>query len=80
MTFYTIVLRMKKVMERQLDQSQSGFRRGRSIHDHFFMVKQLAKDTNKTIYVAFIDIEKAFERVTRNETENSLKNRNVINK
>ena len=81
---YELILeqRLKKV-KRQLDQSQSGFRKGRSIRDHIFTVKQLAekvKDTNKTIYVAFIDFEKAFDGVTRNEIKNRVKNRNVNNK
>ena len=43
------------------------------------MVEQLvekAKDMNKTIHVEFIHIERAFDRVPKNE----IRNRNVNNK
>ena len=78
---YAIILeqRLKKVVERQLDQSHTGFQKGRSIHDHILMIKQSAekaKDTNKTIYVAFIAFVKPLGKVPRNE----IKNRNVNNK
>ena len=75
--------RIRRIIEPQLDQSQSGFRKGRSIQDHIFTIKQLterAKITSKNIYAAFIDIEKAFDRVPRSAINESMVKRNISTK
>ena len=42
---------------------QGGFRRGRGCADQTFIEKYMAKD--KDVYFAFLDLEKAYDRVDR---------------
>ncbi|XP_030766848.1 uncharacterized protein LOC115890687 [Sitophilus oryzae] len=75
--------RLKGDTDELLDQAQSDFRKGRSVQDHIFTLKQMAeriKVTGKNIYVAFLDIEKAFVRVPRQVVCDSLKKRSVHSK
>lgn len=73
--------RLKEVVEGQLEEPQSGFRKGRSVQDHIFTIKQLVeKNTNNNIYLAFIDLEKAFDSVPRKIVWNSLRRRGVAEK
>lgn len=72
--------RLQSIIEIQLEEPQSGFRKGRGIQDHIFTLKQIIeKNPNSKIHVAFIDIEKAFDSIPRNEIWNSLRKRNVDN-
>ena len=51
-----------------IDDSQFGFVPGRGTTDAIFVVRQLQEKylaANKRFYMAFIDLEKAFDRVTR---------------
>lgn len=67
--------RMRNITESLMQQSQSGFRRGGSIQDHIFILKQLTeqtKSTGKKICVPFLDIEKALDRVPRDKAFNSV--------
>ena len=51
-----------------IDDSQFGFVPGRSTTDAIFVVRQLQEmylAANKRLYMAFVDLEKAFDRVTR---------------
>ena len=64
-------------------EPQSGFRKGRSTQDHIFTIKELITKTlqqGKRSYIAFIDLEKAFDRVPRNKIWISLKDRGVNDK
>jgi hypothetical protein len=75
--------KLKRYTETTLDEAQSGFRRGRSVHDHIFTIKQLIQKalTSKSKgYFAFIDMEKAFDRVRRETIWESLTKRRVNNK
>lgn len=75
--------RLKQKVEHTLEEVQSGFRPGRSIQDHIFTLRQIINKTNETgkrLYLAFLDLEKAFDRVPRAAIWESLKNRNVSNK
>lgn len=73
--------RLKIQIETQLEDTQSGFRKGRGVQDHIFTIKQIMeKRGNKNIYMAFIDLEKAFDSVSRKEIWESLKRRGVNKK
>ena len=50
-----------------IDDSQFGFVPGRGTTDAIFVVRQLREylATNKRFYMAFVDLEKAFDRVIR---------------
>ena len=51
-----------------IDDSQFGFIPGRGITDAIFVVGQLQEKylaANKRLYMAFVDLDKAFDRVTR---------------
>ena len=64
-----------KVLERivdglmvSIDNSQFGFVPGRSTTDAIFVVRQLQEKylaANKRLYMAFVDLEKAFDRIPR---------------
>ena len=66
---------IKRVIEKiiregiSIDDMQFGFMRGRGTTDAIFILRQLQeKDLakNKKLYFAFVDLEKAFDRVPRN--------------
>ena len=46
-----------------IDDSQFGFIPGRGTIDAIFVVRQLYLAANKRLYMAFVDLEKAFDRV-----------------
>ena len=58
-----------------INDAQAGFRKGRSTIDHIFTLhaaieKHLLKNTK--LYVAFVDFQKAYDRVNRNVLWNVL--------
>uniref|UniRef100_A0A1Y1M0F5 Reverse transcriptase domain-containing protein n=2 Tax=Photinus pyralis TaxID=7054 RepID=A0A1Y1M0F5_PHOPY len=72
--------RLRTQIEEQLADTQSGFRKGRSVQDHIFSIKQMiekSKMQNSEIYMAFLDLEKAFDRVPRSVIWKSLTQRKV---
>ncbi|XP_031358768.1 uncharacterized protein LOC116182371 [Photinus pyralis] len=72
--------RLRIQIEEQLADTQSGFRKGRSVQDHIFSIKQMiekSKMQNSEIYMAFLDLEKAFDRVPRSVIWKSLTQRKV---
>ena len=49
-------------------EEQCGFRSGRGCVDQVFVMKQMSEkfvDKSKCLYVAFLDLEKAYDRVDR---------------
>ena len=51
-----------------MEEEQSGFREGRGCADQIFTVRCLSKkylEKYKDVYVAFMDLEKAYDRVYR---------------
>ena len=55
---------------------QSGFRRGRGCTDQIFIVRQTCEKylgKGKDVYFAFLDLEKAYDRVDRDAVWNVLR-------
>lgn len=68
--------RLRPILEQQLSDSQMGFRKNRSCTDAIFTLKQLAEkaiEYDQNLCVAFIDQEKAFDRVNREQLWKTLK-------
>ena len=67
--FAKIVLnRLQKLGDRVYPESQCGFRRNRSTVDMIFSLRQLqekCREQQKPLYIAFIDLTKAFDLVSR---------------
>lgn len=75
--------KLKNIIEPTLIESQSGFRKGRSVQDHIFTIKQIIDKTKMkrgTAYMAFIDLEKAFDKVPRTLVWEILENKGVDKK
>lgn len=75
--------RLKIILEPQLAEPQSGFRPGRNTQDHIFTIKQIIEKKqpqNKNIYLAFIDLQKAFDTVPREKVWKGLQEKGINNK
>lgn len=75
--------RLKEQIEHTLSEAQSGFRKGRSAQDHIFTLQQIIrkkKEKSKSVYLAFLDMEKAFDRVPRKKIWESLHRRGADGK
>ena len=65
-----LLIRLQKLASRVYPESQCGFRAGRSTIDMIFSVCQLqekCREQGMPLYVAFIDLTKAFDLVSRKE-------------
>lgn len=63
-----LLARLQKLAEQVYPESQCGFRAGRSTADMIFSVRQLqekCREQNMPLYLAFIDLTKAFDTVSR---------------
>ena len=63
-----ILMRLQKLAERVYPESQCGFRAGRSTIDMVFSLRQLqekSREQQMPPYIAFIDLKKAFDLVSR---------------
>ena len=63
-----ILKRLQRLAERILPESQCGFRAGRSTTDMIFTLRQLqekCREQDKPLHIAFIDLTKAFDTVSR---------------
>ncbi|XP_031340877.1 uncharacterized protein LOC116168986 [Photinus pyralis] len=75
--------KLKQAIEYQLEESQSGFRKGRCIQDHIFTIKQITEKAliqQKVVYLAFVDLEKAFDSVSQSLVWESLGRRGINGK
>ncbi|XP_044760185.1 uncharacterized protein LOC123317645 [Coccinella septempunctata] len=81
---YEIILdkKIREKVETTLEETQSGFRRGRSIQDVFTMkiLCEKARTENRNLYVGFIDLVKAFDKVKREKLWTILERRGVNEK
>ena len=71
-----ILARLQVLAVRMYPESQRGFRAGRSTIDMIFSVRQLqenCQEQNHPLFLAFIDLTKAFDLVSRNRLIQLLK-------
>ena len=67
--------RLRQVTESQVMEEQAGFRAERGCSDHIFVMRQLAEKTIEKaskMYAAFIDLEKAYDKVWREDLWKTL--------
>jgi len=60
--------RLKLITDSLIDEAQAGFRTGRGVRDHLFVMSQILEkcyEFDVTSHFVFIDLEKAFDRVPR---------------
>ena len=63
-----VIDRVRSVTEGEIGEEQCGFRRGRGCVDQVFVIKQLSEkfvSKNREMYAAFMDLEKAYDRIDR---------------
>ena len=73
--------RIINIVEAQLSENQFGFRKNKGCSDAIFILRQLQEkhiEWNKPLYMAFIDQEKAFDRVVRAELWKCLAERGIF--
>ena len=73
--------RIRCIAEPQLSDNQFGFRKNNGCSDSIFILRQLQEkhiDRNKPLNMAFIDQEKAFDRVVRAELWKCLPERDIF--
>jgi hypothetical protein len=61
---------LQTITEAILLENQSGFRKGRSCIDNVFALNQIIekrREFNLKMHIAFIDLEKAFDRINRSK-------------
>jgi exonuclease III len=72
--------RVRYIVEEKLGPWQHGFRSGRSTVDMVFTLRRIMDkhwEYNKPLYIAFLDLEKAFDRVPRTKLWESLDHYNL---
>ena len=63
-----MIEKVHSLTERLIGEEQCGFRSGRGCVDQVFVMKQMSEKfvvKNKCLYVAYMDLEKAYDRVDR---------------
>ena len=71
--------RLQPYVNRELPDTQVGFRKGRGIRDQIANIRWItekAREFQKNIYFCFIDYAKAFDCVHHNKLENSERDEN----
>ena len=70
---------MRKIVE--IREEQYGFVAGKGTTDAIFILRQLQEkylENDKELYLVFVDLEKAFDRVPRVLIESSLRRKGVV--
>ena len=73
--------RIRYIVEPQLSENQFGFRKNKGCSDAILILRQLQEkhiEWNKQLYMAFIDQEKAFDRIVRAELWRYLAERGIF--
>ena len=68
--------RMRSITEARIMQEQVGFRPGRGCMENVFVIRQLAEkmlERGKRLHAAFLDLDKAYDRVWRTGLWEALK-------
>ena len=71
-----LIDRIREKTENVIMKVQSGFRRGRGCTDQIFIVRRICEKylgKGKDVYFAFLDLEKAYDRVDRDAMWNVLR-------
>ena len=71
-----LINRIRDKTEEVISEVQGGFRRGRGCTDQVFVVRQICEKylaKGKDVYFAFMDLEKAYDRVDRDAMWNVLR-------
>ena len=71
-----LINRIRDKTENVIAEVQGGFRRGRGCTDQIFIVRQISEKylgKGKDVYFAFLDLEKAYDRVDRDAMWNVLR-------
>ena len=71
--------RLRKIVE--IREKQYGFVAGKGTIDVIFILRQLQEkylENDKELYLVFVDLEKAFDRVSRVLIESSLRRKGVV--
>ena len=71
-----LINRIRDETENVIAKVQSGFTRGRGCTDQIFIVRQICEKhlgKGKDVYFAFLDLEKAYDRVDRDAVWNVLR-------
>ena len=72
---------IRYIVEPQLSENQFGFRKNKGCSDAIFILRQQQEkhiEWNKPLYMAFIDQEKAFNRIVRAELWKCLAERGIF--
>lgn len=75
--------KLRSIVEKQLDDSQCGFRPLRGCQDQIFSLRQISEkyyEKGKDVFSCFIDLEKAYDRVPREKLLEVLGRYGVGNK
>ncbi len=71
-----LIKRLMQVTEKKVSDEQGGFRKGKTCVDQIFVIKMLMEEylgKDMKLYAAFMDLEKAYDRVDRKALWNVLK-------
>lgn len=72
--------RIRNRIENTIEETQCGFRKGRSAQDLIFTIRQVSEkliSKGREIHMCFIDLEKAFDRIQREQIWKALEKRMI---